>query len=200
MHVNKLIYLLSTSVSGHNLVHQRRKITPLIPDSSSFSIPECYSKDFNNKDRLLLYDSDDQKFQSKQLGDIRSEGRILIWSSDIQLNVLFDSQKLHMDGTFSTAPPQFDQVFIIQAFLHGSCRLNSFHYFLIYNAFIETGVPVLHALLSNRKTSTYIHLFNVLFDEAKRLNKKFVPQTIMTDFEPGLTKAISVEVSRTIAY
>jgi hypothetical protein len=175
-------------------VHHRRKTTPPIPQSSSFFIPESYTNDYCNKDRLLLYDSDDPKFQLKQSGNIRSEGRVLVWSSDIQLNLLFNSQKLHMDGTFSTAPPHFEQVFIIQAFLHGSCKLTSFHYFLLYDTFIEIGVPVLYALLSDREAPTYIHLFSILFDEAKRLNKKFDPKIIMTDFEPGLAQAISVEV------
>jgi hypothetical protein len=58
-------------------------------------------------------------------------------------------------------------------------------------------VPVLYALLSDRKAPTYVHLFNVLFDEAERLNKKFEPKLIMTDFESGLSKAISLEVRNT---
>ncbi len=53
---------------------------------------------------------------------------------------------------------------------------------------------MLYALLPDKKTPTYIHLFNVLFDEAKRLKKKFNPEIIMSDFEPGLVRAISVEV------
>lgn len=180
--------MLLTSISGHNLIHHRRKVTPPIPQSPSFAIPEFYSKDYNNANRLLLYDSDDSKFQSIKLKDLRAEGRIWVWSSNVQLNLLFNSEKLHMDGTFSTAPPQFDQVFIIQAFLHGSCQLNSFAYFSLYDIFIETGVPVVYALLPNRKTPTYVHLFNVLFAEAERLNKKLDPKIVMADFEPGLAK------------
>ncbi|CAF2853534.1 unnamed protein product, partial [Rotaria sp. Silwood2] len=178
---------------GHNLVHHRRKTTPPIPQSSSFFIPESYTNDYCNKARLLLYDSDDPKYQLNQSGHIRSEGRILVWSSDIQLNLLFNSQKLHIDGTFSTSPPHFEQVFIIQAFLQGSCKLTLFHYFLLYGTLIEIGVPVLYAVLPDRKASTYIHLFTILFDHAKRLNKKCDPKIVMTDFEPGLTKAISLE-------
>ncbi|CAF2982191.1 unnamed protein product [Rotaria sp. Silwood2] len=162
---------------GHNLVQNRRKMTPPLPQSSSFFIPESYTKDYHNNTRLLLHDSDDSKFQIDSSGNLRSEGRVLIWSSDIQLNLLFDSQRLHMDGTFSSSPPNFDQVFIIQAIVHGTC------------------VPVVYALLPDRKAKTYIHLFTILFDEAKRLNKKLNPLLIMTDFEPGLAKAISLEFS-----
>jgi hypothetical protein len=53
---------------------------------------------------------------------------------------------------------------------------------------------VVYALLSDRKAKTYIHLFNILFEEAKRSNKKLDPRLIMTDFEPGIAKAISLEV------
>ncbi|CAF1405696.1 unnamed protein product, partial [Rotaria sordida] len=119
---------------GHNLIQYRRKMTPSLPQSSSFFIPESYTKDYHNNTRLLLHDSDDSKFQIDSLGDLRSEGRVLIWSSDIQLNLLFDSQRLHMDGTFSSSPPNFDQVFIIQAIVHGTC------------------VPVVYALLPDRKS------------------------------------------------
>lgn len=82
-----------------------------------------------------------------------------------------------MDGTFSTAPPMFRQVFIIQAFIHGIC------------------VPVVYALLPDKRTLTYVHLFNVLSDTARRMNKTFEPSLIMTDFESGLTKGISLEFS-----
>ncbi|CAF4187268.1 unnamed protein product, partial [Rotaria sp. Silwood2] len=109
---NKRRLILFTFPSGHNLVHHRRKTTSSIPQSSSFFIPESYTNDYCNKARLLLYDSNDPKYQLNQSGHIRSEGRILVWSSDIQLKLLFNSQKLHMDGTFSTSPPLFEQVFI----------------------------------------------------------------------------------------
>ncbi len=131
--INKFISLLFTFVSAHNLVYHRRKTTPLLPQSSSFVIPETYTLDFCNKDRLLLYDSEDPKYQLNQSENIRSAGRMLVWSSDIQLNLLFNSQKLHMDGTFSTSPPNFEQVFIVQAFLHGSCKLTSFHHFSLHD-------------------------------------------------------------------
>jgi hypothetical protein len=60
--------------------------------------------------------------------------------------------------------------------------------------FISIGVPVLYALLPDRKAVSYIYLFNILFAEANKLHKKLDPHLIMTDFEPGLTKAITLEV------
>jgi hypothetical protein len=48
---------------GYNLVQNRRIMTPLLPQSSSFFILESYTKDYHNNTRLLLHDSDDPKFQ-----------------------------------------------------------------------------------------------------------------------------------------
>lgn len=60
--------------------------------------------------------------------------------------------------------------------------------------FVKIGVPFIYAVLPDRKAITYIHLFNILFAEAKILNKKFDPILIMSDFEPGIAKAIALEV------
>ena len=133
--------------------------------------------DYRNLERLLLHDSADPTYQSNEHGNVRSAGRVLVWSSDTQLELLFGSEKLHMDGTFSSSPSIFEQVFIIQAFLYGTC------------------VPVVYALLPDRKAIIYVHLLNVLSDEARKRDKKFDPSLIMTDFEPGIAKAISLEFS-----
>ncbi|CAF3133772.1 unnamed protein product [Rotaria sp. Silwood2] len=103
---------------GHNLIQNRRKLMPPLPQSCSFSISDEYKNDYLNCDRLLLHDSYDPPFQIDESLYTRPEGRILVWSSDVQLKLMFDSEKLYMDGTFSTAPPNFDQVYIIQVIHH----------------------------------------------------------------------------------
>ncbi|CAF4268581.1 unnamed protein product, partial [Rotaria sp. Silwood2] len=160
---------------GHNLIQNRRKLMPPLPQSCSFSISDEYKNDYLNCDRLLLHDSYDPPFQIDESLYTRPEGRILVWSSDVQLKLMFDSEKLYMDGTFSTAPPNFDQVYIIQVIHH------------------ETCIPAMYALLPDRKTTTYSYLFHVLFLEAKRFGKTFAPTLIMTEFEPGVARAISLE-------
>jgi hypothetical protein len=64
--------------SGHNLVHNHRKMTPQLPQSFSFSIPDLYTRDSYNNEQLLLHDSDDPKFQITQSGNVQSAGRILV--------------------------------------------------------------------------------------------------------------------------
>jgi hypothetical protein len=85
----------------HNLVHTRRKTTSALLQSSMFAIPHAYSMNDQQNERLLLHDSHDRKCQSNKCWTVRSAGRMLVWSSDTQLDLLFDSEKLHMDGTFS---------------------------------------------------------------------------------------------------
>ena len=69
-------------------------------------------------------------------------------------------------------------------------NINSYNEIL----FITIGIPVVFALLPDRKATTYIYLFNVLFTEAEKVNKQFNPFLIMTDFESGVARAISIMV------
>ena len=61
-------------------------MTPQLPQSSSFSIPFIYTRDCYNDERLLLHDSRDAIFQSAESGLIQPNGRVLIWSSDFNLD------------------------------------------------------------------------------------------------------------------
>ncbi|CAF2106220.1 unnamed protein product [Rotaria magnacalcarata] len=63
--------------------------------------------------------------------------------------------------------------------------------------FIAIGIPAVYALLPDKRTATYCYLFHILFTEAQKLNKLFAPtrMLIMTDFEAGVAKAISLEFS-----
>ena len=56
-------------------------------------------------------------------------------------------------------------------------------------------IPVVYALLPDRKAPTYIHLFQILFAEARKIGKTIDPILIMTDFEPAVAKAITLEVT-----
>ena len=58
----------------------------------------------------------------------RAKERVLLFSSDEQLNLLFSRYIIFMDGTFNTAPSNFDHVFFIhiQNFNQGKCFLSSY--------------------------------------------------------------------------
>lgn len=54
-----------------------------------------------------------------------SKDRILVFASDLQLELLFDSDVLFMDGTFDTTPENFKQVYLIHAHKFGQGMLNT---------------------------------------------------------------------------
>jgi hypothetical protein len=86
----------------------RRKNTPVIPSSMMFEIPEFYQQTLSSK-RFLFIDV----FLK------RGKDRILFFSSDQQLELLFESDTVFMDGTFDITPGPFKQVYIIHAHKFG---------------------------------------------------------------------------------
>ena len=55
--------------------------------------------------------------------------------------------------------------------------------------------PCVIGLLPGRSVPIYKHVFDLLADAAQRLNLKFQPKHIMSDFEKALIKTISSIVS-----
>ena len=86
----------------------RRKRTPVIPSSVTFNIPEFYEQTLSSK-RFLLMD----------VYPKRGKERILVFSSEEQLELLFESNIVFMDGTFDITPPHFKQVYIIHGHKFG---------------------------------------------------------------------------------
>ena len=88
----------------------RRKVMPLLPQSAFFDIPDDYKTTIDEK-RFLLGDE----------SPVRRE-RLLIFFSDHQLDLLFQSSIVYMDGTFAKSPPFFVQIHIIHAVFIDICR------------------------------------------------------------------------------
>ena len=86
----------------------RRKITPVIPSTVMFEIPELYQQTLSNG-RFLTID----------LFLKRGQDRILVFASDQQLELLFESDTIFMDGTFDTSPANFKQVYLIHVHKFG---------------------------------------------------------------------------------
>ena len=65
----------------------------------------------------------------------RAKERVLLFSSGEQLNLLFSSYVIFMDGTSNTAPSNFDQVFWIhiQNFNQGKRFLSSYKSYKLYS-------------------------------------------------------------------
>lgn len=88
----------------------RREVLPVLPQSCMFTIPEPYKLTIDGQRFLLIDES-----------RVRRE-RLLVYASDIQLDILFDSPVIYMDGTFSKTPPYFLQIYTIHAVKHDTCE------------------------------------------------------------------------------
>ncbi|CAF1140680.1 unnamed protein product [Adineta steineri] len=152
-----------------NMSKARRKKTPVVPTSCVFEIPDSYQKTLSNKQFLLM------DFYLK-----RSKERVIVYATTQQLQLLFTSTTIFMDGTFSVAPSGFEQVFLIHVEYFGQ------------------GLPVAYCLMSNRRAATYIELFQRLKHEAEVLGMQFQPTNIVSDFETALMPAVRQEFSEAI--
>ncbi|CAM4848225.1 unnamed protein product, partial [Rotaria magnacalcarata] len=84
-----------------NMREAHRKITPVIPSSVIFDIPEWYQQTFSSE-RFLLVDF----FMT------HGKDRVLVCSSDQHLELLFESETIFMDGAFDTTPTNFKQAYL----------------------------------------------------------------------------------------
>ncbi|CAM4966397.1 unnamed protein product [Rotaria socialis] len=98
--------------------------------------------------------------------------RMMLFATDEQLRMLFSAKTIMIDGTFSASVPHFNQVFSLHCIKYG------------YN------FPCVIGLLPGRTASIYKQVFEVLDAAAQRLNCKFNPNKIMSDFEQALIKTI----------
>ncbi|CAF3612426.1 unnamed protein product [Rotaria sp. Silwood1] len=137
-----------------SVVKARQKVVPLLPNCCLFDIPDDYTKTIDGN-RFLLTDE-----------VLERRERLLMFSNDHQLDLLFQSRIVYMDGTFAKSPPHFLQVYIIHA--------------IIFD-------------ILNKKAITYRHIFLELKDKAKERGKVFAPVTIMSDFESGVLPVLKSE-------
>ncbi len=96
--------------SGPSVAKARRKVVPLLPQTCLFDIPDDYKTTLDGT-RFLLRDE-----------SIARRERLLMFSSDRQLDLLFNSPIIYIDGTFSKSPPNFLQIYIIHAIYFDICK------------------------------------------------------------------------------
>ncbi|CAF4837510.1 unnamed protein product [Rotaria socialis] len=140
-----------------NMTTARRKIIPVIPSTVMFEIPELYQQTLSN-----------EQFLTSDLFLKCGQDRILVFASDQQLELLFESDTIFMNGTFDTSPANFKQVYLIHV-----------HKF-------DHGLPVAFCLLPNKRGKTYTALMEQLQEQANIMGKQVNSKRIVTDYEPGL--------------
>ena len=137
-------------------IRQKEQAAPPNPKTLlELIIPDDYRSTFDGKP-FLLFDS----------GPV--ENRILIFSTQKNLQLLQKCEHWFADGTFSTSPNLFYQIYTV----HGIQFNNVF--------------PSIFALLPNKTETTYVNFYNAL----KTLNESLNPNSIMVDFEKAAINAI----------
>ena len=109
-------------------------------------------------ERFLLIDS-------RYRGRDGNTKRMLVFSSDRQLEMLSNARTIAFDGTFNMCPSQFTQIFVI----HGNAE-DTFH-------------PLVFALLENKDCVTYRTLISGLQNACGERNLTLNPTQILSDFE-----------------
>ena len=153
-----LAALPSRATISRRIQRARRRLNPCpaIPTARhGFVVPVVYSTTTDGR-RFLMYDS-----------GIDDNDRLLIYSTDENLDAMANRTDWFVDGTFKCAPEIFYQVFTIHIFIHG------------------TVIPVLFALLPNKQQSTYERLLRGV-----NSLRQFNPTSVLADFELASINAI----------
>lgn len=154
-----LAALPSRSTLCRRIQRARRRLnpTPALPTARhGFDIPDQYTKTTDGR-RFLFHDS-----------GVDDCNRILIFTTDDNLDAMVTYNNWFMDGTFKCAPDIFYQIFSIHILLHGS----------VY--------PVVYALLPNKQQATYERFFVAL-----NSLRQFNPTTVSSDFEMAILNAVN---------
>ncbi len=165
-----LAYISSTESLRAKLKRARVKAKTILPikvpttwrELLTTGIPDQY-KYLKNGSKFLRY------FGTVSEGN---EELIAVFASDFAIEKLEMAEVISVDGTFSTCPPPFHQLFIIMAKLHGG-----------------TNIPCVFGLLPNKTSATYIKFFQVVAN----LSDKMFAGTVLNSIKNFL-KYLQAEI------
>lgn len=104
----------------------------------------------------------------------RDAQRIVVFTSNLHLKMLYRAKFWVMDGTFKSAPSLFCQIYAIHGCVNG-----------------VKWVPLVIALLENKSQATYEHLLEILKEEVQtRVRKRLAPRIVSTDYEKAAIQAV----------
>ena len=149
------VHLLSYSANQQAVNRVRREKRPKMAEPTSltgFELPLALQKTHDGE-QFLLHDSGPQ-----------DENRVIVFATLPGLDLLSLSDDWFCDGTFSTAPNVFYQIYTIHASVEGCL------------------IPIVYALLPDKKESTYCRLLSIL--------KVDSPKRVTIDFEVAVRNSI----------
>ncbi|XP_071105325.1 uncharacterized protein [Haliotis cracherodii] len=99
------------------------------------------------------------------------DNKLMIFATSQNIRHLSASNVYSCDGTFCMCPSRFYQIYTINACVHNKM------------------VPLVFALLPDKKQSTYLRLFTIL----NQMNLQLQPNFVSTDFETAAQNAAKIE-------
>ena len=128
---------------------------PEIPENTLFEIPHPYNVS-STGEQFVHYDN-------------RRDDRLIIFGTRESFQFLENSENWFMDGTFSTAPPQFAQLYTVHGLSNGKNIVGAYR------------------LLVNKQMETYMESLSPIH----LLTNQVVPESIMTDFKQSMVGPIA---------
>lgn len=165
----------SVKIKKKNILRERSKNTPPNPKSliDLDEIPEQYRRTFSN-DNFLLCDS-------KAHGEVPT-GRVLVFCTRRNLEILRECDVWYVDGTFKVAPTIFTQLFTV---------LGNVPAIVGNDDCLKVPLPLAYALLSSKEEEQYTAVFEALSSAADEYGiRDFEPRFVMSDFELGIVNAV----------
>ena len=168
----------------------RRKNLPPNPRSlrEMATVPGRFKKTLLGE-RFLIYDSraedaqdseDDSFSDDDDNEDEDGQGRVLVFGTSRNIELLCRSRTWYLDGTFKTSPTLFVQIFTIMGLRQRNVTDGE-----------SVAVPLVYALLSRKTEVQYTQVLQAVKDIVLEYNVPgpCLPDRIMSDFELGIMNA-----------
>lgn len=147
----------------------------MIPIHDVNDLPREYKITYRAREAQPGTDLANERFLLHQDHDM------LVFSSNLDLQTLAQTEYFIADGTFEMVPKEFSQLYTIHGFVSGEGNSNAIQTLNIENI---AGIPLLHALLRNKQRATYVRLFTVIRDQLALIaNQQINMHHIILDFE-----------------
>lgn len=151
----------------------RREGLPQEPTTrGEIVIPDSLSKTIEG-DNFILADTFDPL--DGEMGADDGDHRIIVMGTEDNLKRLSETNMWFIDGTFRTCPPQFQQLYTVNALVDGAC------------------FPLVFVLMPGKSQFLYRSLFTELKQAAQAADLELNPEYIMSDFELAAINAARLE-------
>ena len=157
---NIAAHIPAKEIVCRSLRYTKTKQRPPLPQTAELLVLGNRYTQTHTNERFLLSD------------EIFNGERLLIFSSDFLLNLLFDANLVLSDGTFKMVPVIFYQLFTLNVFQN------------------QKLLPAVYVLTKRKNAETYARVFAIIQYAAVARNRIFNPRMFLNDYETGLLQAI----------